>query len=335
MRLDIQELGKQKSTWIMAVVICLFLTGHGAALEKTGYVNRDDLFSIFFADAQNGWSCGRWGTVLHTADGGKAWEVQKSGTQNTLSAIYFVDPSNGWAVGNSGTIIHTADGGKTWKNQNSPVPFYHMDVCFVSPLKGWVVSEKTHILYTSNGGKTWEVQFSDEDYILKSISFPDESHGWAAGEFGHLYHTDDGGISWKKLAGEAYIDENTGDLKGGPFLYDIAAVDDSSAWAVGIEGRVIMTRDAGATWNEIQTGAPNTQLFSVCTDRHKTLIIAGKGVCLSSENSGHTWRQAKFSPPIDYTWIYDVSSVGGGYFAACGEEGHIYVGNSGNFKRVR
>jgi len=320
---------------ILLILAGLFVMGVDNCRAETGYTNRDDLFSIFFADAQNGWACGRWGTVLHTADGGKAWEVQKSGTQNTLSAICFVDPINGWAVGNSGTIIHTADGGKTWENQDSPVPFYHMDLCFVSPLKGWVVSEKTHILSTSNGGKTWEVQFSDEDYILKSISFQDENHGWAAGEFGHLYHTTDGGLTWKKLAGGSYIDENTGDLKGGSFLYDIAGIDDDTAWAVGIEGRGIITRDSGATWNVIQTGAPNTQLFSVCTDRHKTLIIAGKGVCLFSENSGVTWRQAQFSPPIDYTWIYDVSTAGGSSFAACGEEGHIYVGSSGTFKRVR
>lgn len=302
---------------------------------ETAYTNRDDLFSICFIDAQNGWACGRWGTILHTADGGKTWKEQDSGTQYTLSGIFFADPGNGWAVGNMGVIIHTADGGKTWKKQDSPVKFYHMDVYFASALKGWIVSEKTHILHTEDGGNTWAVQFSDEDYILKSISFSDEQHGWAAGEFGHLYRTADGGASWNKLAGEAYIDINTGDLKGGPFLYDVAAIDESAAWAVGIEGRAIKTRDAGATWDEIETGAPNTQLYAVCTDRQKSLIIAGKGVCLLSENNGLTWRHADFSPPIDYTWIYDATMIGKDRFAACGEEGHIYMGNSGLFKRVR
>lgn len=326
---------KLKTTWIIAVVICLVLTGHVEAGDKADYVNRDDLFSIFFVNDALGWSCGRWGTILHTTDGGKTWQEQKSGSQNTLSGIYFVDPENGWAVGNSGTILHTKDAGKTWEKQVSPVPYFHMAVCFTTPETGWIASEKTHLLHTQNGGKTWEVRFSDEDYILKSVSFSDPMHGCAAGEFGHLYRTADGGISWNKLAGEAYIDMNTGDLKGGPFLYDVAALDNSAAWAVGIEGRVIMTRDAGTTWDEIQTGAPNTQLFCIGTDRHKTLIIAGKGVCLLSENNGLTWRHAHFSPPIDYTWIYHVSMIGKGNFAACGEEGHIYIGNSGTFKRVR
>jgi photosystem II stability/assembly factor-like uncharacterized protein len=326
---------KQKTTWIIAVVICLLLSGHAEAEDKADYVNRDDLFSIFFVNDALGWSCGRWGTILHTTDGGKTWLEQKSGSQNTLSGIYFVDPENGWTVGNSGTILHTQDGGKTWEKQESPVPYFHMDVCFTTPETGWIATEKTHLLHTQDGGKTWEVRFSDEDYILKSVSFPDPMNGWAAGEFGHLYRTTDGGASWNKLAGEAYIDMNTGDLKGGPFLYDVAAMDGNAAWAVGIEGRVVMTRNAGNTWDEIQTGVPNTQLFSVCTDRHKTLIIAGKGVCLLSENSGFTWRHAHFSPPIDYTWIYHVSLIGKGNFAACGEEGHIYIGNSGTFKRVR
>jgi photosystem II stability/assembly factor-like uncharacterized protein len=335
MRADAPFPGKQKSTWFMAIVITFVLAGPGLARETTNYLNRDDLFSIFFVNDALGWSCGRWGTILHTQDGGKTWLEQKSGSQNTLSGIYFVDPENGWAVGNSGTILHTKDGGKTWEKQESPVPYYHMDVYFTTLEKGWIASEKTHLLHTQDGGKTWQVGFSDEDYILKAISFSDPTHGWAAGEFGHLYRTVDGGISWEKLAGEAYIDTATGDLKGGPFLYDIAAADDNTAWAVGIEGRVVKTTDAGKTWNTVETGAPHAPLYTVCSDRRETLIIAGKGVCLLSENKGIAWRHAQFSPPIDYTWIYDVVMIGKDRFAACGEEGQIYMGNSGHFNKVR
>ena len=59
----------------------------------------DDLFSVSFPTEKEGWACGRWGTILHTADGGKTWIRQNSGTDFTLSSIYFVDSKNGWAVG--------------------------------------------------------------------------------------------------------------------------------------------------------------------------------------------------------------------------------------------
>jgi len=76
-------------------------------------------------------------------------------------------------------------------------------------------------------------------------------------------------------------------------------------------------------------------LYTICADRLETLIIAGRGTCLLSENKGLTWRKADFSPPIDYTWIYDVTEIKGDRFAACGEEGQIYIGDPGLFKKVR
>ena len=312
----------------------LVIKGPSDLHADSAYKNRDDLFSVFFADGEYGWACGRWGTILHTKDGGKTWSEQDSGVRYSLGGICFTDEKNGWAVGNMGTIIHTSDGGQTWEKQESPVDFYHMDVYFASPLKGWIVSEQTHILHTENGGKTWEVQFSDEDYILKSVSFSGDTHGFAVGEFGHTYRTVDGGKNWQKQAGGVEIND-IGDLEGEPYLFDVAMIDENTAWAVGIEGRVIMTQNGGKTWNSVETGSPNTQLFSITYNRNAALVIAGKGVCLISENMGQTWRHAVFDPKIDYTWIYAAESIDASHFMACGEDGGMYVGNLGHFKKVR
>ena len=249
---------------LTVVVFCICCTVHSGVSAKQRLYH--DLFSVSFPTEKDGWICGRWGTVLNTSDGGKSWVQQNTGTQFTLSSIYFVDPQNGWTVGDQGTIIHTGDGGKTWKQQQSPVSFYLMDVHFVSPLKGWIVTERTNILFTNDGGKTWSVQFSDEDYILKGISFCDSVHGWAVGEYGYTYYTRDGGASWEKQGGFCAIDENTGYLVGGDFLYDVVAVDPQTAWAVGIDGYVIKTVDGGETWQQVDTWAPKTQLFCIASD---------------------------------------------------------------------
>jgi photosystem II stability/assembly factor-like uncharacterized protein len=323
-----------KSLWICMFFTGIWVIGASPLGAKEGYTNRDDLFSMCFVNNQSGWTCGRWGTIFHTVDGGKTWHEQNSGVRYTLGGIYFADDKNGWAVGNMGTIVHTSDGGMTWEKQDSPVDFYHMDVYFASRLKGWIVSEQTHILYTQDGGKTWEVQFSDEDFILKSVSFSGENHGFAVGEFGHIYRTIDGGKIWEKQAGGVIIND-IGDLEGDPFLFDVTMIDKNTAWAVGIEGRVIMTEDGGNTWIPVETGSPNTQLFSITYNRDKTLVIAGKGVCLISENLGQTWRDAVFDPQIDYTWIYAVETIDLSHFTACGEDGGTYIGSLGHFKKVR
>jgi len=101
-------------------LICCLVPGVLHAQQKQKI--HDDLLSVGFPNEKDGWVCGRRGTVLHTADGGKTWVRQNSNTGFTLSSICFVDSQNGWAVGDEGVIIHTENGGKTSEKQKSPVP---------------------------------------------------------------------------------------------------------------------------------------------------------------------------------------------------------------------
>ena len=312
------------------LLVCLCLLAPMAANAEQGGKAHDDLVSVSFPTETDGWACGRYGTILHTSDGGTTWSPQSSGTTFTLSGICFVDTKNGWAVGNKGTIVHTGDGGETWVKQESPVDYFHMDVLFLSPHKGFITSERTHILATTDGGKTWEIRFEDEDYILKSLSFCDEQHGWAAGEFGHTYHTGDGGENWEKQAGFYEMDEDTGFITGDDFLFDVVAINPQEAWAVGIQGVVRRTTDGGATWEKVETGAPQVQLYTIASNGKGFLVIGGKGVCWSSEDGGRTWGDARFEPTIEYGWIYDVEFSKAGDATACGEEGVLYRKPSGS-----
>lgn len=64
------------------------------------------------------WAAGRPGSaVLHSADAGRNWEVQRTGQAAPLNGIYFLDARRGWAVGELGTVLATEDGGKSWKVQ--------------------------------------------------------------------------------------------------------------------------------------------------------------------------------------------------------------------------
>lgn len=314
---------------VVMIFIYCFIPSILCAQQKLS----DDLFSVSFPTEEDGWACGRWGTVLHTADGGKTWIRQDSGTDYTLSSIYFVDPKNGWAVGDEGAIVHSKDGGRTWEKQKSPVPFFLMDVYFQTPLKGWIVTERTHILFTEDGGKAWRVQFSDEDYILKSISFGDSLHGWTVGEYGYIYHTRDGGTTWQKQAGHFDISEKTGEVEGGSFLFDVEAIDPQTVWAVGIDGYIIKTEDGGETWKEVITGTPKTQLFCIVSDKQK-ILIGGSSIFLSSSDRGRTWETPEFKPPVNYGWIYGLAHRASSGFVAVGWEGAIYLSTSNTWHKV-
>jgi photosystem II stability/assembly factor-like uncharacterized protein len=313
----------------MAFLTIFCLTGF-APLVQSQEIYYDDLFSAMFTNEKEGWASGRWGCILHTADGGKTWVRQNTGTDLTLSSVSFVDPKHGWAVGEQGIIIHTKDGGKTWEKQKSPVHFFHMKVHFETPLKGWIASEQTHILYTEDGGKTWSIQFKDQDFILKSISFCDPLHGWAVGEYGYTYHTNNGGKTWEKQAGEYALSASTGDIEGGTFLFDVVAIDPQTAWAVGIDGYVIKTENGGKIWKEIKTGAPKTQLFCIAANDGKTILIGGFGTFLSSSDEGRTWKNPEFNPPATYDWFYGIARRGHAGFVAVGGSGIIYLNEGKN-----
>lgn len=285
----------------------------------------EDLFSVTFPTEKDGWACGRWGTVLHTADGGKTWEYQETGTDYTLSSISFVDNRHGWAVGDEGVIIHTKDGGKTWSKQKSAVSYFLMGVHFADAQSGWIVTERTTILHTKDGGKTWKKQFSDLDYILKGVSFSDEKNGWAVGEYGFIYHTEDGGATWKKQAGEFGISEETGELVAGNFLFGVFAESPRRAWAVGIDGYVTRTADGGKTWTRVNVPVPKVHLYSVASSKTGMIAIGGDGMFIWSRDSGATWKNPEFTPPIKYGWIYGLALRGAADLVAVGLNGAVYL----------
>lgn len=316
-----------------AVILCVSLVPAIAGAGQKGNLF-DDLFSVSFPSEKEGWACGRWGAVLHTGDGGKTWERQRTETDFTLSSIHFTDPRRGWAVGDMGTILSTSDGGKTWVKQKSPVPFFLMGVYFASPSKGWIVTERTHILSTNDGGKVWKVQFKDADYTLKALAFADADNGWAVGEYGYIYHTSNGGITWENQGGGFGISPDTGEIESGTSLFNVLALDAKTAWAVGIDGYVTRTVDAGKSWQIAKTGAPKTQLYCIAADRRKTIVIGGNGVVIDSGDTGKTWTSVSLAPPITYGWIYGLASRPDSGFVGVGLDGAIYRSEGSVWKRI-
>ncbi len=321
---------------VFPILFLIFLLVSETACAQQQGIIKQDLFSASFPSEQQGWACGRWGTVLHTEDGGQSWVRQDSGVDYTLTSITFTDTKNGWAVGDVGTIIHTADGGRSWVKQKCPVDYYLMGVCFVNDRKGWAVTEWTNILHTEDGGENWQVQFNGaEDYILKSVSFSDPLNGWAVGEYGYTYHTSDGGRTWEHQAGYFGLSEEFFELVGENTLFNVFAVDPMTAWAVGIDGYVTKTIDGGATWQEMKTGVPKTQLFAVAADGKGTVIIGGNGLLIVSSDDGKSFSAPKIDPPVKYGWMYGITPRGQEGFVAVGSESWIYLGDDKGSSWVR
>jgi photosystem II stability/assembly factor-like uncharacterized protein len=97
------------------------------------------LNAVSFADARHGWAVGAGGAVLATADGGRTWRAQDSGTVSDLFDVKFFDAREGWAVGGDGAAVHTTDGGATWRVAATGTTHALERLFFAGRTRGWAV----------------------------------------------------------------------------------------------------------------------------------------------------------------------------------------------------
>lgn len=266
---------------------------------------------VKFVDDHQGWGVGQGGGIFHTADGGKTWERQESGTTSFLFDVDFVDANHGWVSGERSTLLRTSDGGKTWQPLTvemskigippsmglaleSPT-FYSVE--FLDEMTGWVAGEYGQIDVTHDGGNTWQPQHGSllggerRDLMLlptfQCIRFLDANNGVATGTaqgkgtLGGIAWTSDGGQQWH------FADAPT-DL---PY-YDIAWTPDGNSLLVGASGSVLIGN--GATgWKE-QSLPPGTyaSLASIAFDSAgHGLILGAHGTMLASQDFGKQWAR--------------------------------------------
>jgi photosystem II stability/assembly factor-like uncharacterized protein len=267
------------------------------------------LYSLHFADANNGWIVGQDGLILNTQDGGKTWSRQKSGASVYLFAIDFVDAQTGWAVGDKATWVRTTDGGKNWSLgklaseeglsadeqllAQEPVLY---DVKFVDAKTGWIVGEFGNLWHTVDGGQNWKTQQESlvGDEVLDSLDLPtffgaafsDTNNGVAVGLETRIARTSNAGGHW------AFEQVDMKDGMGDP-LYQAFMFPDTTGWSVGAAGVVLQQRSTGEPWLRVSLGREvNTWLRGVSfIDKNEGWIVGGFGHILHTTDGGQTWIQ--------------------------------------------
>lgn len=247
-----------------------------------------------FIDKEKGWAVGIKGTIIHSADGGKTWTSQSSGTDRNLFSVSFVDAQNGWTVGEFGTILHTGDGGANWQSQSKGVDKELNGVCFVDPLNGWVVGEFGTILHTADGGGEWEkqtcaeIQTEDDMFsyewrpmpALYAVHFLNVNDGLITGMDGIILKTGDGGKKWRKIKSNCEVP-----------LYGIDIVG-KKGWIVGSRGCYLHSDDNGETW-EVKDGLIKTRFWlkdvSFC-DEENGWIVGSMGTLAKTVDGGEHWE---------------------------------------------
>jgi photosystem II stability/assembly factor-like uncharacterized protein len=168
----------------------IFLTtiDGGQNWNQIKYPFEQNIFSIFFLNAQDAWANTAEGGFYKTDDGGLTWTKAATKTSElTFDSIFFVDKQNGWVAGHSGRMAKTSDGGKTWTKIFSVKDDYKIrDLHFSDKDHGYAVGEKGIVLYTADSGESWVVVTPAGDDTLKDVFFINQNTGWAVGLGGIL-----------------------------------------------------------------------------------------------------------------------------------------------------
>ncbi len=269
-----------------------------------------DLWSVSFADGQNGAVCGD--AVLTTADGGVTWtdKTPARTLAKGLANVSLVDAAHLWVATTDGAVLRSTDGGRTW--QRSGLAGYKGAVTcdFVDASHGWAAGDNGRVWQTVDGGSSWTSEVSglpSRDSVIQ-VAFYDRQHGWLLALDNYYggslaLATDDGGAHWRRCA-----NVNSGAI-------GIAATGPQSAWLVANDyssmgpglgsGAVLQhTSDGGRRWDSSSINAPASPL--AIASRGNAVCAVGSGIVVSAD-SGATWRVASSGQDYSFTGASVVS----------------------------
>ncbi|HCP47532.1 MAG TPA: hypothetical protein DIU15_15935, partial [Deltaproteobacteria bacterium] len=320
------------------------------------------LEGVHFVHESTGWAVGYEGTILKTSNGGASWTPQMSwglrDIDGDLGGVTFIDGNTGWVVGGGGVILHTSDGGSTWQEQTSGTTYNLNDVLFTSADDGWVVGAGGILLRTQDGGDNWSTQASGTSTRLRSLAAADSNSLGAVGDNGTFVSSSDGGESWSIDDSVITLDgENLWDLyptdpthvwcagaDGGiwatfdsPWVRQDSGVTDNlrsihfdddqqKGWAVGRNGTIVATHDAGDSWNS-QVSGTQEHFRSVFFADHVTgWAVGDNGTIRATKDGGTTWGVQESGSARDLRSITFVDAFRGW---AVGAHGTILATMSG------
>jgi photosystem II stability/assembly factor-like uncharacterized protein len=117
------------------------------------------LFTVRFANEDEGYIAGLGGVVLISKDGGRNWAYRETGLKQAIFSLFPVE-GRVIAVGEKGFVRVSTDGGETWATPSDgfPTVFTFMRDIWFAPggRSGYIVGERGMVLHSDDAGVHWE-----------------------------------------------------------------------------------------------------------------------------------------------------------------------------------
>jgi photosystem II stability/assembly factor-like uncharacterized protein len=197
-----------------------------------------DFLAIACQGTATAWVTGAAGTVMVTHDAGATWDRVDVGTTAALTAVAVAEHGGSvWVAGEDGTLIASHDEGSTWSSISGPA----LDWSGVATDR-----EGTSIVLVALDGSIWrggdaisQVHATGGE-VLHGVALDAQGQVAAAvGDLGTVLVSHDGGASFSSVAVPTTRD-----------LYAVRVIEHGEIVAVGEAGVIVRVDESGATADE-------------------------------------------------------------------------------------
>lgn len=306
--------------------LLLFLIIFYFAGYPQGWIRQDngitqDINSIHFSNALEGYIAGTAGAVYRTSDGGTTWTYKSTGQSETLNGIA-TNSLGVWAVGNNALLLFSSDNGATWTRKNLSTINRLNSISF-SGTTGIIAGDGGTILRTTDNGQTWNL-INLPVTVLRSVSLLDTNAVVVGGyvspnETMFIAKSTDAGLTWQVM-----VNGN------GPTLTGVQVVSPNVIYVSGIHGVALKSTDRGVNWYSLQVSTSQWLYGLSFLDENTGYICGGNtnsGIVLQTTDGGGSFTQ---DIPAGSRWLnsiymhketegYCVGSSGGKLYKKAGE----------------
>jgi photosystem II stability/assembly factor-like uncharacterized protein len=251
----------------------ILASADGAAWEQRPSPVHAALTTVAFADAQRGWAAGHDASILHTADGGKTWQLQnfQPDLAKPVLSLLALDAQRVLAAGAYGLFLGTADGGKTWTQLDAPALLedgLHLNSIIRLGNGELFVAGETGLVAVSADGAEWKrLEVPYEGSLFGALPRGDKG-ALVFGLRGNVLYTDDvRGGKWTRV--------ETGTVQS---LFGGALLPDGTAVLVGADGEVLRIGTDGRARKAADTTHGATTLSGVLAVDDGLLVTGEAGV---------------------------------------------------------
>ena len=268
--------------------------------QASGVPTRANLTAVS-AVGDKAWAVGHDGTILHSADGGSTWSVQRSDPWHPpsdtepfdprqgvpLLDVLMLDENNGFAIGAYSLLLNTVDGGVTW------TPMEINTGAAGEPLasEGEPPADEAAPADAVPAAEEDDWNFSEEDLELEEESDPHlnaiartgDGSLFIVAERGAAYRSRDNGATWQRLQ-----------LPYEGSMFGVIGYEGQHVLTFGMRGNAFESHDLGDTWQAIETGTELSLMGGAPLEGGGAVLVGANGAVLHRAAPAQPFRLLTF-----------------------------------------